>query len=115
MYLLTWNSTHQQIEACFGGRVSDGEAAHFSEEIGTMLRERSGQAFTVVVDYSTASSLDESVPDLFEAVREACRLMNVQKVTFITRDSIEAGLLTEARLEHVLEGREEYSAHRQAA
>lgn len=115
MYLLNWNPDEKRIEASFGGFVSRGEALVFADELREMLVERRDTSFSLVVDYSTASRLDENVNEIFAETRETCLFSGADKITFIARDESEASRMTSARLQQVLEGREEYVAYGMAA
>lgn len=115
MYLLTWNPDNLTIEANFGGCISKGEALVFVEELRDMLLERNGSEFRVVVDYSTASRLDDDVRRVLEESRETCLFGGAERITFVTRDEAEASVLTNRRLQGVLEGRERYVAFGAAA
>lgn len=110
MYLLTWNSDQNQIEACFGGNVTSGEARVFSEELRDLLMDHTEEPFKVLMDYSTTSRLEKEVRCLLEESRETCLFSGASNVTFVTRDEQEADDLTSARIQSVLEGKERYIA-----
>ncbi len=115
MYLLNWNPDDQQIEACFGGRVSKGEAMVFCDDLRDTLEEFGQEPFTVVIDYSTASKMEQEVESLLETAREACINHGAGSVTFITRDEDEAERLRKSRIDEVLGGKERYIAFSTAA
>jgi len=115
MYLLNWNPNESKIEASFGGHVSVGEANVFAEELRELVVAATDTSFVIVVDWSTASRMDQAVLDVLETARETCLFAGSQKVTFVTRDETEAANLTNRRLQQVLEGREEYVAYGIAA
>ncbi len=115
MYLLTWNPEQNRIEASFGGFISNGEAIVFQEELTELLREKAHQLFNIMVDYATASRLDDKVRDILEECRESAIFAGAAKVIFVTRDDSEAHAWTDNRLQQVLEGREEYVAFGVAA
>ncbi len=110
MYLLNWNPTESKIEASFGGYVSVGEANVFAEELRDLVVAMTDSNFVLVVDWSTASRMEQAVLDVLETAREACLFSGSQKIIFVTRDETEAANLTNRRLQQVLEGREEYVA-----
>jgi len=115
MYLLTWNPNESRIEASFGGCITKGEAVVFDEELTDMVKSMEGQRFSVLVDYATASRIDEPVKEMLDQSRERCIFGGAAKVTFVTRDEREAQTYTNKRLQEVLEGREEYVAFSLAA
>lgn len=111
MYLMTWNPENSQIEVSFGGHITKSETSAFSEDIHDMLLSKQGNEYEVMVDYSTASTLDKGVSEMFGEIRETCLLSGAQRVTFITRSEDEAATLTNSRLHDVLQGRERYMAY----
>ncbi|MBS1709824.1 MAG: hypothetical protein JSS65_14015 [Armatimonadetes bacterium] len=115
MYLLTWNPDESRIEASFGGCITKGEAVVFDEELTDMVKSMQGQIFSVVVDYATASRIEDRAKELLNECRERCIFGGAHKVTFVTRDEREAQDYTNNRLQAVLEGREEYVAYGMAA
>lgn len=115
MYLLTWNPDESRIEASFGGCITKGEATVFEEELTEMVKSMQGQEFKVLVDYATASRMEEPVKEQLEQCRERCIFGGASKVTFVTRDEREAQNYTSNRIQEVLEGREEYVAYSLAA
>ncbi|MBL8067864.1 MAG: hypothetical protein JNM28_05400 [Armatimonadetes bacterium] len=110
MYLLTWNKNERKVEASFGGHVTLNEARVFIDELRDILAERKDSHFDVTVDYSTTSFMDEPVAQTMEEAREICLFAGASRVTFITRNEKEAAVLTNSRLQGVLEGRERYMA-----
>lgn len=110
MYLLTWNPIDRQIEASFGGKVTMAEAAVFMDELRDLLKDKSDRHFDVMMDYSTSSTMEEEVANTLEAAREMCLFGGASRITFVTRNQNEAAILTNARLQGVLEGRERYMA-----
>ncbi len=115
MYLLTWNPDESRIEASFGGCITKGEALVFEDELTDLVQTVKGQGFSVLVDYATASRLEDSVRGELDKCREICVFGGATKVTFVTRDEGEARTYTDRRLQEVLEGREEYVAYGIAA
>ena len=115
MYLLNWNPDDKQIEACFGGRVSKGEAMVFCDDLRDMLAEHGNGTFSVLVDYSTASQLESQVEKLLQGARGACLESGAGHVTFVTRDEAEAERLRQERIDSVLAGKERYIAFSLAA
>lgn len=111
MYLLTWNKIDRQIEASFGGHVTQGEANVFIDELRELLKEKSDCHYDVMVDYSTTSHMEEEVANTLEQAREMCLFGGAQRITFVTRNQNEAAVLTNSRLQGVLEGRERYMAY----
>jgi hypothetical protein len=111
MYLLTWNTVTRRIEASFGGAVSLAEAQTFKDEMRSMLIDRADTHFDVMVDYSTTARMDDEVASIFEETREICLFAGSKRITFVTRNQNEAAVLTNNRLQNVLEGRERYTAH----
>lgn len=111
MYLMTWNPENSQIEASFGGHITKVEATSFGQDIHDMLISKQDHPYEVMVDYSTASTLDKGVADIFGEIRETCLLSGASRVTFITRSEDEAATLTNSRLGDVLQGRERYMAY----
>ncbi|ARU40323.1 hypothetical protein C0431_05140 [bacterium] len=110
MYLLTWNHIDRQIEASFGGKVTLAEANVFMEELRELLADKSDRHFDVMMDYSTSSPMAEDVARTLEEAREMCLFGGASRITFVTRTQNEAAVLTNARLQGVLEGRERYMA-----
>lgn len=111
MYLLTWNPDQEQVEASFGGHITPNEVAVFNQEIRELLLSKRDRTFEVTIDYSTAAPMEENVANLFSEMREVCLFSGASRVTFITRDENEAAVLTNSRLQDVLQGRERYLAY----
>ncbi len=111
MYLLTWNPDQNQVEASFGGHITPIEVKVFNEEIRDLLERKRDRSFEVTVDYSTAAPLDTKTMELLSEMREICLFSGASRVTFITRDENEAAVLTNSRLQDVLQGRERYLAY----
>ncbi|MFM9874462.1 MAG: hypothetical protein ACKVQS_13485 [Fimbriimonadaceae bacterium] len=111
MYLLTWNNIDRQIEASFGGHITLGEAEVFIEELRDLVKSKGDCHFDVMVDYSTTSHMEEKVAETLEQAREMCLFGGASRITFLTRNQTEASVLTNNRLQGVLEGRERYLAH----
>lgn len=115
MYLINWDPSEKRIEASFGGCITNGEAEVFLEEFREQLSACQGQEFCVVLDYATTKRLDSNVLEAFAAARQDGWNAGAKKVVFVARDENEAVALTDSRLQHVLEGREEYVPYRWAA
>lgn len=115
MYLINWDPSVKRIEASFGGCITNGEAEVFLEEFREQLSACKGQDFCVVLDYATTKRLDSNVLEAFAAAREDGWSAGAKKVIFVARDESEAVALTDSRLQHVLDGREEYVPYRWAA
>lgn len=111
MYLLTWNNIDRQIEASFGGHITQREAEVFIDELRDLVKSKGDCHFDVMVDYSTTSHMEESVAETLEQARELCLFGGASRITFLTRNQTEASVLTNSRLQGVLEGRERYLAH----
>lgn len=115
MYLINWDPSAKRIEASFGGCITNGEAEVFLEELHEQLSACKGNDFCMVLDYATTKRLDSHVLEAFESAREAGWEAGANKVVFVARDENEAVALTDAHLQAVLEGREEYVPYRWAA
>jgi anti-anti-sigma regulatory factor len=115
MYLINWNPEASRIEASFGGCITNGEAEVFVDELRECLAQRQGQKFSLVLDFATTKRLDPNVLETFMTARDASQLAGASKVVFVARDENEASGLTESRLQHVLDGEEEYVSYRYAA
>lgn len=108
MYLLTWNSLDSRIEASFGGSVTSEEVARFGNELQAFLERMRGEAFRVLVDFSTVNDMPKKVEKSLGDSREACLEYGAEKVTFVTGDPDKAEAMTAGRMQNVLEGREQY-------
>lgn len=115
MYLINWNPNESRLEASFGGCITNGEADVFLDEIQEYFEQCKGKDFALILDYATVKRLDDNVLDRFSNAREAGQFAGASKTVFVARDEKEATELTESRLQHVIEGREEYVPYRWAA
>jgi hypothetical protein len=115
MYLINWNPNASRIEASFGGIITNGEAEVFLDELREQLAQHQGREFSLVLDFAMCKRLDPKVLETFNSAREASRIAGAKKVTFVARDENEAVTLTDARLQEVLNGQEEYVPYQLAA
>ena len=115
MYLINWNPNESRLEASFGGCITNAEAEVFLEELNEYFESCKGKEFSLVLDYATVKRLDDKVLDKFHSAREAGQFAGASKTVFVARDEKEATELTDARLQQVIEGREEYVPYRWAA
>ena len=114
MYLISWNPGKHQIEASFGGYITNGEAKVFLEEMTEYLRMHSDGEFSILIDYATVRRMDDEVLTSFESARDAGQFAGAEKVTFVARNDRGAEDSNDDRLQQGLEGQEEYVAYRLA-
>ena len=107
MYLITFNSYNQRIEACLGGCPTSDEAKQFKKELTDMMDGCPG-GFSVVVDLSTINSMTKNVEKTLVSCRSVCHDYHADRVTFITGDPDQAAAQQADRMKHVLEGTEQY-------
>lgn len=108
MYIVKWNEEENTLEASLGGHVTMGEAQVFTETIIGELQNYSGGPFTYKLDYSKATRLDDGVMETFHVAHTYCKLRGAQKYVCIARDEIEIEYMIGLRLQHVLQGEEDY-------
>jgi hypothetical protein len=115
MYLLTWNNEEKRLEATFGGTLCPKEARRFALDWHAELEHLDGLEFSVLLDYSTVTKLDDQVRPLLDDWRKEAFENGARRVRFHARDEGEARNLAAARVEAVNSGREEYFAYGLAA
>lgn len=108
MYLISRTDSQDRIEASLGGLVTVEEAMVFADDLLGELGK--GRVSNIDLDYSCAKAFGDGSSRILVGMQERALEMGVDKIRVLARDEDVATRLTGARLQQVLEGREEYTA-----
>lgn len=107
MYLMSWIEEEAKVEASLGGRVTKEEMWVFAEELKEVASGMD-QPYLVLLDYSRAKQLEPGAADVLATLKDYCLENGAAKVVTVAKDEMEITAHTQARLQLVLEGREEF-------
>jgi hypothetical protein len=110
MYLVTLFENESMVEASLGGRVTADEMRVFADELNDLLETFEGRPFNLMLDYSKAACFDHEAVATLSAIKDQCLEVGASKIVSIPRNENDMVLHTSERLQHVLEGREEFVA-----
>lgn len=85
-----------------------GEVQVFGEELLEVVASLEGQSFNLLVDYSRAKGIDHSVLQLLVEINDLCHELGAQKITSAVPSDQVAEHQVARRLNHVMDGREEF-------
>lgn len=108
VYLLNVIDGHNVVEASLGGRIDADEMRVFGEELGELMADLGVDDYSVVFDYSRAKPLDGQAKIELGWIKDSLIDQGAQKIVNVARDDMDIVDGTTARLQHVLEGREEF-------
>lgn len=108
MYMVNWKKEDKTLEASLGGCITLAEAQVFCDAIVYELEQVDEPGFAFHLDYSSATRLDQGVLETIHIANTYCKLRGASKFVCTARDESEIEYLTGLRLQHVLEGEEEY-------
>jgi anti-anti-sigma regulatory factor len=108
MYLLTWTEKDAKIDASLGGRVTAEEMAVLLEELQDVIDSIPDHPFSLCLDYSKAKQFDDATASILEDLLEFCHGAGVERIVSIVRDEDDLLRHVNARLQRVMEGREQY-------
>lgn len=108
MYLLTWTEQDATIEASLGGRVTAEEMAVLLEELQDVIDSIPDHPFSLCLDFSKAKLFDDATASILEDLLDFCHGAGVERIIAIVRDEDDLLRHVNARLQRVMEGREQY-------
>lgn len=113
MYLVSVFDDQPVIEASLGGRVDLVEMRTFAEELEELFEDWNGQPFYLLLDYSKAATFDVKTNRALDCLKEVALARGAAKIFSVPHDDSELETHVAARIQHVLEGKEEFllSAH----
>ncbi|MFI5384797.1 MAG: hypothetical protein ACHQ50_01645 [Fimbriimonadales bacterium] len=96
------------IEASLGGRIDLLEMKTFAEDLKVLFADWDGQPFYLLLDYSKAAAFDENATDELNALKETAFTLGAVKIFSVPQENSELEEHVSARMQDVLEGREEF-------
>ncbi len=96
------------IEASLGGKVTAGEVEVFGEEVVEVVSLLEGRPFNMLLDFSKAKGIDDSVLQLLGEVRDLCHELGAQKISSVVPNEQVMEHQISRRLNHVMGGQEEF-------
>jgi hypothetical protein len=111
MYLVSVLDDQPVIEASLGGRVDLVEMKIFAEELEDLFSDWNGQPFYLLLDYSKATVFDTKTTDALNALKEIAFESGAAKVFSVPQEETELEEHVSARMQTVLEGKEEFLAY----
>ncbi len=108
VYLLNIIEETNVVEASLGGRIDASEMKVMGEEIAELLAMVETENFYVLLDYSKAKPLDGRALIELAWIKDTLLESGATKIVNIARDDRDIVDGTTDRIQHVLEGREEF-------
>lgn len=108
MYLISYFEKAGMVEASLGGKVTVGEAEVFGEELLEIVASLEGRPFNLLIDYSRARGVDQTLLQMLVEINDLCHELGAQKIASAVPSDQVVEHQTSRRLNHVLEGREEF-------
>ncbi len=108
MYLLNIIEETNVVEASLGGRIDADEMRVLGEELSVLLNQVETQNFYVLIDYSKAKPLDSKAQIELAWIKDTLFESGATKIVNVARDDSDVVNGTTDRIQHVLEGREEF-------
>jgi len=108
VYLVSYYEEKGFIEASLGGKLTAGELEVFSEELLELVDAFEGRPYQLLLDYSRAHGLTSSTYFMLGEIRDKCHDRGAQKIVSVTSSDSSLENETAHRLQHVMEGREDY-------
>ncbi len=108
MYLVSWIEEESRLEASLGGRITVEEMAVFAEEIRESLQIVNASPYRLLLDYSKAKRFDDATSLMLADLKDGCLENGADKIVTIVRDENDVLAHVSSRIQHVMEGREEF-------
>jgi len=106
MYMVSWIEEEGKIEASLGGRITAEEMHVFTEELKDVVASFNGRPYVLTIDHSKAKPFDAPTQRMLCDLKDICLAESAQKIVTVVEDEEEMTLLTNERLQPVLEGKE---------
>lgn len=110
MYLVTVQEERNLIEASLGGNVDALEIRVFGEELDEVLEGFDGQPYQILLDHSGAKLIEASAMTELGDLKDRWLATGAVRIVCVPRDERDREAHTTARIQTVLEGREEFVA-----
>jgi len=108
VYLLNIIEETNVVEASLGGRIDVDEMRVLGEELAELLNQVETENFYVLIDYSKAKPLDGKARIELAWIKDTLLDQGATKIVNVARDDNDIIDGTTDRIQHVLEGREEF-------
>jgi len=108
MYLVSVLDDQPVIEASLGGRIDLLEMKTFAEDLEELFEDQNGQPFYVLLDYSKATAFDDKTQTALNEIKEKAFFNGAEKIFSVPQEDSELEDHVSARMQEVLEGREEF-------
>jgi len=115
MYLVSVLDDQPVIEASLGGRIDLLEMKTFAEDLEELFADWNGEPFYLLLDYSKAVSFDEKTNHALNALKEKALEFGAAKIYSVPQEDSELEDHVAARMQSVLEGKEEFLMYSQQA
>ncbi|RYG23628.1 hypothetical protein EON82_13445 [bacterium] len=110
MYLVSLYENEGIVEASLGGRVTADEVRVFGEELMELLDHMPEGSFEVVLDHSRARRMDAETVMALSDVKDELIQNGASMIWSIAADDSDRAMHQTVRLQHVLEGTENFVA-----
>ena len=108
MYLVTVQEDHAMVEASLGGRIDSLEMRAFAEDLEEVLESLGASRFFLLIDHSKAKNFDGEAALALANLKDKAFEFGAEKIVTLASDEDEIARHTTARLQQVLEGREQF-------
>lgn len=108
MYLVTVQENHAVVEASLGGRIDSLEMRAFAEDLEEVLDSLGTNHFYLLIDHSRAKSLDSDASMILAQLKDRAFEAGAEKIVTLACDEDDIARHMTARLQEVLEGREQF-------
>ncbi len=108
MYLVSVLDDQSVIEASLGGRIDLLEMRTFADDLEELFEDKNGQPFYLLLDYSKAVGFDAQTSMVLNELKEKALEFGAAKVFSVPQEDTEIEDHISARMQEVLEGKEEF-------
>lgn len=108
MYLVTVQEDRAIVEASLGGRIDKLEMRAFAEDLEEVLESLGANRFYLLIDHSRAKNLDGEAAMILSDLKDKAFDIGAEKIVTMASDDEDVARHTTARLQQVLEGREQF-------
>ncbi len=108
MYLVTVQEDRAIVEASLGGRIDSLEMRAFAEDLEEVLESLGPSSFYLLIDHSRAKNLDGEASMILSDIKDKAFEFGAEKIVTMAGDEEDVARHTTARLQQVLEGREQF-------
>ncbi len=108
MYLVTVQEERAIVEASLGGRIDKLEMRAFAEDLEEVLESLESNPFYLLIDHSRAKNLDSEATSILDNLKDKAFEFGAEKIVTMASDDEDIARHTTARLQQVLEGREQF-------